>query len=278
MNDSRLRMLGLLVGLSLFTACNNAPDSSTTGTATEAGNATTSAPAEDEAPETLATEDLLYTWVDRLNIRDAPATNSKVVATIQSQEALTFTGERSNQQETIVLRGVAYEEPWLKVKTKGDTEGWVFGGAVKQAGENKGNDILNDTQFEFPIFGNFDLSEWEKRSSSDESGGDAEIEVSTYQNGNQLLEITQSDVGEYGYNREYKLIDTKKNLLKIRTFHFEVDPELKVVEIVKDYTSEPAKQYTRTQPISTHFMQLNARPMMARGEWTITTLDQPSAE
>jgi hypothetical protein len=104
----------------------------------------------------------LYTWVDRLNIRQTPALSGEVVANVAKNVGLEFTGEQAEKLETIVLRGVAYQDTWLKVITPDGKEGWVFGGAVRREGEPKGNGPITDTEFDFPIFGKYDLSEWKK--------------------------------------------------------------------------------------------------------------------
>ena len=122
-------------------------------------------PAEPSTLELLQTKDLLYAWVDKLNIRDTPKLEGKTIASVDNQEALEFTGEKSRQSETIVLRGVAYDEPSLKVITSDQKEGWVFGGAVKRKGEDKGNGLMTETDFDLPYFGRFDLKDWTRQPS-----------------------------------------------------------------------------------------------------------------
>lgn len=217
-----------------------------------------------EVPSREAKE-ILYPWVDQLSIRDAPNRTGKVVARVGSNDELTFTGKKSEQNETIVLRGVAYEEPWLEVFTKDKKEGWVFGGAVKKKGEKKGNPIINDTQFYFENFGSYNLKDWDKKSIKDESGGDAEILVILYQRGEQFLEITKSDGGEYGYSRTYKVMDASKQTLLERILEFQIDP-FKLTETVTDFTIKPARIYSRSQILKKHFMQLNAKPLIVNNE------------
>ena len=79
---------------------------------------------------------------------------------VSDKQPLIFTGERSDKPETIVLRGVAYYEPWLKIKVDDNNEGWVFGGAVKRKDEEKGNAEMTATKFDFEKFGQFNLSSW----------------------------------------------------------------------------------------------------------------------
>ncbi len=73
----------------------------------------------------------IYVWVDKLRLRTEPTTQSEMVATLKEGEALTFKNERSDFTEKINLRGTLFDEPWLKVATKNDQEGWVYGGGVK---------------------------------------------------------------------------------------------------------------------------------------------------
>ena len=236
-------------------------------------NINSSPEAPPENMSSLNTNEQVYAWVDRLNIREKPTLSGKVVASATEQEALEFTGEKSSGNEIIVLRGVAYDEPWLKVKTKDGKEGWVFGGAVKRKDETKGNDPMSKNQFFFPQFGRFDLSTWKKVSSNDGSGGDAEVDVSIYKKGSRMLEITISDVGEYGYSRSYKLMESDGKALRTRDFRFEGDGMNELTETINIYTSDPPKKYTRTQKLGKHFMQLNEKPVMANSTWVESTAD-----
>ncbi|WP_020571759.1 SH3 domain-containing protein [Neolewinella persica] len=214
--------------------------------------------------------DLLYPWVDQLNVRETPNTKAKRVGNAAKGQPVTLSGEKTEKKETIVLRGIAYDDYWLKVTTKEETEGWVFAGALKREGEFKGNEVVTDTRFKFQAFGDYDLSQWKETDRTDDSGGDAESTTVIYQKDDQVLKITRTDVGEYGYTNTFTLTDAGGNLLKARVFTFEVDPELLIRETVIDYLS--MKEYVRSQPMSKHFMQLNERPQMVSGEWKVTEL------
>lgn len=215
----------------------------------------------------------LYPWVDNLNIRNNASTKAKTIATASKNEPLQPTGKVSDQKETIVLRGVAYYEPWFEITTKDNKTGWVFGGTVKKKDEEKGNEIISDINFNFPYFGTYDLSTWKKMAPKDESGGDAEIETTVYQKGNLAMEVSIMEVGEYGYGRTYVLKENDA-ILKERNFQFTADMEFReLTEVVKDYTQNPPKQYSRSQPLDTHFIQLNAKPIMVNGDWKTTNLD-----
>jgi len=229
---------------------------------------------EDISPEnealssSLNTKDLVYAWVDKLNIRDAPNLAGKTVTTVKSDEALEFTGEKSTKTEEIVLRSVAYVESWLKVITSDKIEGWVFGGAVKRKKEKKGNPPISEDKFDFPYFGKFDLSEWKEGNTKEEGGGDADISTTTYQKDNQTLEISYINVGDYGYGWSHKLMDAKGKTLKERDFDFALADGSVLSETVKDYTSNPPVQYFRRQNLKKHHSQLNDLPRMVNGEWT----------
>ena len=213
--------------------------------------------------------EFLYTWVDKLNIRKTPDTKSQTVTIVESKTPLKYTGEKSEESESIVLRGVCYDEPWLRIITPDKMEGWVFGGAVRRKGESKGNKIITEEHFEFPHFGSFNLKEWERLSQKDESGGDAEIITTIYKKGNQVLEISYIDVGDYGYGRTYRLMDSDNKILKERELNFSADAEIRELkEVVKDFTTQPRKQYTRIQKFKKHHSQLNALPLMVNGIWS----------
>ena len=253
--------------LLMFTACQSSSNSTE-----ETAIPPPQTPAENPSPS--ETDDQLYTWVDQLNIRSGPSTGAQTIATVQSDEALKFTGQKSDNSETIVLRGVAYHEPWFKIITPDEKEGWVFGGAVKRKGETKGNSIIDENNFDFPHFGNFNLKDWQKEPPKDEIGGDAEINTTRYKRGNQILEISVVDVGDYGYGRTHKLMDANNTLLKEREFRFSADVELRELrEVVKDFTADPPKQYKRVQTLDKHHSQLNALPMMVNGNWVVGAVE-----
>lgn len=249
--------------------------SETEAPATTDGEAT----AIDSMPATTVPADVTYyAWVDGLNLRGTPATSGRVLITLPSNTPLTYTGEETVESETIVLRGVAYTEPWLKVMTADSITGWVFGGAVKRENEEKGNAPLTDESFNFPNFGRFDLREWTKGPDRKESGGDAEITIQTYQRAGEQLEISETELGEYGYSRSYRLLDAKGKVRKTRELDFSVDPERLLTETVVDYTTQPPTQYQRKQPMTKHYLQMNARPALATGPWKTTELTQTNPQ
>lgn len=217
-------------------------------------------------------DDVVYTWVDNLNIRDAANTKGKVVTKVSDKQPLVFTGERSDKAETIVLRGVAYYEPWLKIKVDENNEGWVFGGAVKREGEEKGNAEMTAKKFNFENFGQFDLSSWKLVSTKDTGGEEVDATTKTYTKGGETLTIEESSMGEFYYGYNYVWSKNRKTV-KERNFSFGVGGDIDdfvVIETVKDYTT--SKQYERQQAINKHFYSLNAKPTMARGKWRTTKL------
>jgi hypothetical protein len=254
----------------LLWACgNDAPrnDVAEAGDQTSAGLAPDSLSLGIEASEPFLAEDELYAWVDNLNIRDAPGLEGKTVARVDDRAVLRFTGQRSDKGETIVLRGVAYTAPWLKVATADGTEGWVFGGAVRHEEEVKGNPPITEQTFSFPVFGAYDLADWEKVSSRQESE-EVDYTVTTYRKGAQLLEITRSEMGEFYYGWTYKLMSEHGVLIKERQLGFTAqDKPFILEEKVVDYSVNPPVSYRRSQELDQHYYRLNARPMMVNGPW-----------
>lgn len=82
--------------------------------------------AEEEAPQVI-----IYTWVDKLRLREGPDTKSSIVKELSEGEPLVFTGEQTDFTQKISLRGVMYDEPWMKVVTNDEKVGWIFAGGVK---------------------------------------------------------------------------------------------------------------------------------------------------
>ena len=72
----------------------------------------------------------IYVWVDNLRMRLEPDTKSDVVTELKEGQAIVFLEEKSNFTQKITLRGKQYDEPWLKVKTKDNKIGWVYGGGA----------------------------------------------------------------------------------------------------------------------------------------------------
>ena len=222
--------------------------------------------------------DKIYPWVDKLNIRDQASTKGKSIASVNSGDALELTDTKSEKMETVVLRGVAYEDYWYKVRTSDGKEGWVFGGAVKQKNEIKGNDLMTKEKFDFPYFGKYDLSGWGNTGPMDVSEDDEmDRSLVSYKKGDQILKIETWDMGDMGYGYHYILQDGKEEdlILKERKISFSpgFDQPNTISEIVKDYTQSPAKQYSRIQKINVSPSDLKPFPLMAKGSWKEEMLD-----
>lgn len=74
---------------------------------------------------------ILYAWVDKLRVREQPTTKSKIVVEVKEGTSFTYLNEKTDYKERINLRGTLFNEPWLKIKTDDEKEGWIYGGAVK---------------------------------------------------------------------------------------------------------------------------------------------------
>ena len=251
---------------------NNAKNDSSATTAVD----TTSK--KDNNQEEKIISDKIYPWVDKLNIRDQSGTEGKVIASVNSGDALELTNTKSGKMETIVLRGVAYEDYWYKVRTSDGKEGWVFGGAIKQKNETKGNPPMTKEKFDFPYFGKYDLSGLGKTGPTDVSESEEMDEsLVSYHKDDEILKIFTWDMGDMGYGYRYLLQDGNEEdlILKEREISFSpgFDQPNTISEIVKDYTQKPAKQYSRIQKINASRIDLKPFPLMASGSWKEEMLD-----
>lgn len=77
---------------------------------------------------------LFITTVDKLNLREEPNKNGKVIAQLAENAYLEGTGEVSANREEANLRGLTWNEPYLKVSTTAPEPrtGWAYGGALRR--------------------------------------------------------------------------------------------------------------------------------------------------
>lgn len=220
------------------------------------------------APPALATGETVRAWVDGLFIRARPERGGTIVAQVTADSPLKYTGKRSDSTETIVLRGMAFQEPWLQVRTDDGDEGWVFGGAVTREGEPRGAGYRGEEQFSFPAFGDFDLREWDKQPPFETSTKESKSVIRIYQQGDRRLAVkrTQRDDGTYG--RLYTLTTMDGRLLRTRELQYVERPKRALIETVTDYSLQPQETQRRYQLLDRPAADLNARPEIAYGEWS----------
>ncbi len=129
-----------------------------------------SAPAPTAAPEEVV--DVFTVNVDGLQLREAPGPEGKVIRGLKLGESLTDLREVSDFTTPVQLRGIAFNEPWLKVKTGKGEEGWVYGGALSFSSRGKMASVLLEkrlqTFFGEAVARRIDAfrSDWETVSSS----------------------------------------------------------------------------------------------------------------
>jgi hypothetical protein len=68
--------------------------------------------------------------IDYLRLRSEAGTDSETVAMLERGQVMHDLGEISDFTTAVELRGVKYNEPWLKVETADGQKGWVYGGGV----------------------------------------------------------------------------------------------------------------------------------------------------
>lgn len=68
--------------------------------------------------------------IDRLRMRETAGEKGKVVKELEKGTILYDEGEVSDFTTRIKLRGITFDEPWLKVSTADNTLGWIYAGAI----------------------------------------------------------------------------------------------------------------------------------------------------
>lgn len=106
--ESIMRFLWLIGFMVLFFACRN----------------------NKEDKQTDASSTRLITNLDNVRLRDAPGESATVILSLPKGAVLYDLGEVSDFTTKIKLRGIEFDEPWLKVRTEDGTTGWVYGGAL----------------------------------------------------------------------------------------------------------------------------------------------------
>ena len=109
-----------LTFLFLF-SCKNEPSTSSSPTENSKSITTTLQPIE------------MLVYLDNLRLRDAAGEKANEIARLPENTKVFYSGELSNFTTKIKLRGMPYDEPWLKIKTEQGMEGWIYAGGVKPA-------------------------------------------------------------------------------------------------------------------------------------------------
>ncbi|MBK7408070.1 MAG: SH3 domain-containing protein [Saprospirales bacterium] len=72
----------------------------------------------------------LISNLDYLRIRKTPGVDGEVITTLSEGDTLYEMGEVSAFTTEVTLRGIRFNEPWIKVRTQDSLSGWVYGGGV----------------------------------------------------------------------------------------------------------------------------------------------------
>jgi hypothetical protein len=85
----------------------------------------------------------LFVWMDHAWIYENTDMRSGLIAEVKAGEKLALTGETSATKVKVNLRGVDFEDVWVKVKTTDGKEGWIFKGMLTsdEARANNMNDF-----------------------------------------------------------------------------------------------------------------------------------------
>lgn len=85
---------------------------------------------------------IIYPNTESLRLRATPGENGKEIQTLVVDEPLIDLNECSNFNSRIKIDGNWYDEPWIKVKTYKNVEGWVYAGAVRFIGDTPSSSTM----------------------------------------------------------------------------------------------------------------------------------------
>jgi len=79
----------------------------------------------------LSKPNKVQVWVDGLVVKSQPGKDMPKVATLRDGDVLEFCYQRTIRKSEFTLRGQRYYQPWILVKLKDGTLGWVHEGGIR---------------------------------------------------------------------------------------------------------------------------------------------------
>lgn len=112
-----------LLVIFIFSCKNTSPEE------TNANLPSTDTPAQAPPPNSSTPIEFIVN-IDNIRLRAAPGPEGKEIAQLPKGTVLIDQNEMSDFTSKIKLRGIQFDEPWLKVKTKEELTGWIYAGGV----------------------------------------------------------------------------------------------------------------------------------------------------
>ncbi|MCB0705738.1 MAG: SH3 domain-containing protein [Saprospiraceae bacterium] len=73
---------------------------------------------------------ILISNIEYLRLRSVPGPQGEILENLPNGSSMEYLGEMSSFRTEVNLRGITFDEPWIKVRTDAGIEGWVFAGAL----------------------------------------------------------------------------------------------------------------------------------------------------
>lgn len=73
---------------------------------------------------------LLWVVIDGVNVREKPELNAKSYGKLKLHDKVTFMNDVTKETTKLSIGSEETDEPWIKIKTKRGTVGWVYGAGV----------------------------------------------------------------------------------------------------------------------------------------------------
>jgi hypothetical protein len=137
--------------------------------------------------------------LDNVRIRDVAGLGGKEVARLPKKAKVIFNGIFSDFTDKIKLRGIQYDDPWLKVRTTKGVEGWIYGASVKFDANNVGADLYNQliTKRLTKFFGTkivFEIEQYQKSFKAAKTDRDLAL---VYRNNKKLCDVMNEKFNEF---------------------------------------------------------------------------------
>lgn len=80
--------------------------------------------------------------LNKLRVRDAPNTQSKVISKLSKQDKVMWSGNISQNHDAIKINKVKFNTQWIKITLNNQSEGWIYAAAAKIDANAKLNPLV----------------------------------------------------------------------------------------------------------------------------------------
>ena len=203
---------------------------------------------------------MLTSTMDHLRVRDQPDLSGETVYMLMENESAEFLEvKKDGERTTVKLRGFPYKDPWVKIKTKDETEGWVYGGGLKFESESEITDILIKSRLE-ALFGKEDAKGILKYKNNFNKATSSVELAETYRNAKLIRDATEDILHEKIEVTDHnKLADLSWLETAMPGYHSQLVAEGTMIHLFIDFKAFAKKARRTAGHEDDEFMELSMK-------------------